>query len=129
MDLALGFDEDPDLSLLQGYRRLEDLIRKRTEIKEATGSKLFAKVFNGNNSILHWENLDPTESAGKANLFTAIYMGYRNSRAHKEIASTPESTMMEFLMLNELFILGATSIAREAIAPTEMPNNQNQADS
>jgi hypothetical protein len=128
MDLALRFDQDPDLSLLQGYRRLEDLLRKRTEVKEATGSKLFAKVFSGNNSILHWENSDPSESAGKANLFTAIYMGYRNSRAHKEIYSSPESTLMEFLMLNELFILESTSIPREAVAPSARPNKQNQAD-
>lgn len=128
MDLALNFDLDPDLSLIQGYRRLEDLIRKRTGIIDATGSQLFSKVFSGANSILHWENTDSTESVGKANLFTAVYMGYRNKRVHKEINSSVETAIREFLMLNELYILEATAVTRMDINLSGLPNKQNQAD-
>jgi len=49
-DLALKFKENPDHSILSGFRRLEDIVRKRTGLDEH-GSKLFSKAFQGESSV------------------------------------------------------------------------------
>ncbi len=51
MDLALQFFERPDDSILTGYRRLEDTVRKRTRINEH-GVKLFSEAFHGDKAKL-----------------------------------------------------------------------------
>lgn len=127
MDLAINFLADPDIALLNGYRRLEDRIRKRTGLKEVSGSKLFAKAFNGNEPAMYWEEIDSGEATGRANLFTAIYMSYRNRRAHKESNTSLAEDVREFLMLNELYVLESTSIDRE-IFQIESPDNRRRSD-
>lgn len=127
IDLAINFEADPDIALLNGYRRLEDRIRKRTGLKEVSGSKLFAKAFNGNEPAMYWEDIDSGEATGRANLFTAIYMSYRNRRAHKEFNTSLAEDVREFLMLNELYVLESTSLDREGFQ-FEMPNKGLQND-
>jgi hypothetical protein len=58
VDLALSFMENPDQSLTNGYRRLEDIIRERTGSKEH-GVSLFSEVFLGQDAKLGWKNLEP----------------------------------------------------------------------
>lgn len=108
LDLALSFEEQPDLSLLSGYRRLEGLIReKHEELKGLSPAKLFSKAYQGENSILEWTDIDKPESEGRASLFIGIFKSYRNKRSHHEQSDDLASALREFLLLNELFILEA----------------------
>ena len=65
IDLAIKFEEHPDNSIISGYRRLEDIVRKRASLKNISGSKLFSKVFLGKESILYWDDIDESEQIGR----------------------------------------------------------------
>lgn len=104
MDLALSFWTGPDDRLLKGYRRLEDLVRRRTGLNER-GSKLFSQAFGGKTSVLYWRDITDGEQTGRVNLFTGAYMAHRSSRAHQELNTHPDESLAEFLVLNHLFRL------------------------
>lgn len=105
IDLAIKFTDDPDQTLMTAYRRLEDVIRKRTDIKDGSGSKLISSSFQGNDAVLHWPDILDAEAKGRVALFTGAYMAYRNRRAHKETDDNLKSALREFLLINNLFIL------------------------
>lgn len=105
MDLAIDFSNNPDANLMTCYRRLEDIIRRRTGLEGESGSKLFSQAFLSNDAPLYWPELPEAEARGRAGLFTSIYMAYRNSRAHKENVTTLDDAIREFLLINQLFIL------------------------
>jgi uncharacterized protein (TIGR02391 family) len=110
-DLALAFWENPNDSLLTGYKRLEDLLRARTGSK-AHGTRLLSEAFGKDESKLTWADSDGSEHAGRAQLFTGAFMAFRNRRAHREIRHNREKELAEFLMLNQLFSLEEEAIAR-----------------
>lgn len=110
-DLAIRFWEDPDNNLLSGYRRLEDIVRGRTGIDEH-GAKLFSQAFSGPTSSLNWKDLDSGEQVGRVNLFTGVYMAYRNPRAHRELENYDNDLLAEFLLLNHLYFLERESRER-----------------
>ncbi|MEA5464224.1 TIGR02391 family protein [Leptothoe sp. PORK10 BA2] len=111
MDLAIKFRQEPDLSLMSAYRRLEDTIRQRTGLNnEIIGAKLFSKVFRGKDSLLHWRDIESAEREGRAALFEGTYMAFRNRRAHREFQERLDEGVREFLLLNELFLLEAQAI-------------------
>jgi hypothetical protein len=112
-DLAIQFKGNSDAVLMAGYRRLEDIVRQRTGLVYEHGEKLFSKTFIKEDSILYWENLHPTEAKGRGQLFSATFMGYRNRRAHKENQDFKESSLREFLLLNELYHLEAEAVERQ----------------
>jgi len=112
MDLALGFWNSPDNSLLVGYRRLEDIVRERTAI-EQHGTKLFSQAFNPGDGALTWEHVDEGERAGRMQLFTGTYGAHRNRRAHKELRTRSEELLGEFLLLNHLYCLERDAVERE----------------
>jgi hypothetical protein len=112
LDLAIQFKQNPDSAIMSGYRRLEDIIRKRTNLAHEHGEKLFSKAFIKDDSILHWEKLHPAENKGRASLFSATYMGYRNRRAHKESGGSMSNDLREFLLLNQLYCLEAAAVER-----------------
>lgn len=109
MDLALNFWESPDNSLLVGYRRLEDIVRKRTAI-EQHGTKLFSQAFNPSDGVLTWEHVDDSERAGRMQLFIGTYGAHRNRRAHKELRTHSDDLLAEFLLLNHLYRLERAAI-------------------
>jgi len=110
-DLALNFFKRPDNSLLTGYRRLEDIVRNRTDIDEH-GVKLFSQAFVGKTAKLGWKNLDENEQVGRGQMFIATYMAYRNPRAHRELEHEINSLLAEFILLNNLFLLEKESCER-----------------
>ena len=101
--------KDPDGAVIGAYRRLEDVIRKRSEINES-GTKLFSKAFFNDDSPLRWDVPDASESKGRGQLFTATYMSFRNARAHRELSLTIKQELREFLLINELFLLESEAI-------------------
>jgi hypothetical protein len=105
-DIALQFSFEPDVALLNGYRRLEGFVKKRTGLTES-GSKLFAQAFQGNSPKLTWTSVDQAEINGRGSLFSAAYMAFRNPRAHKEPGKDSSWDFSEFMILNTLFRLEA----------------------
>ena len=105
-DLALDFWENPNDNLITGYKRLETQIRNRTGINEH-GTKLFSKAFRG---PLSWKDIQSSEREGRANLFTSVFMAYRNPRAHQEYENSEGDYLTEFLLLNHLYIMERDSI-------------------
>jgi uncharacterized protein Ymh len=103
-DLAISFWEGPDDRLLTGYRRLEDIVRERARIDEH-GAKLFAQAFSPSSGKLTWKNAGDAERAGRMELFTGAYKAYRNRRAHREPKDRGENLLIEFLLLNHLYLL------------------------
>jgi hypothetical protein len=112
IDLAINFKHNPDSAIMNGYKRLEEIVRRRTGLLHDYGEKLFSKALMKDDSSLYWENLHPAEVKGRASLFSATFMGYRNHRAHKEVNSTVEEDVREFLLLNQLYCLEAKAIER-----------------
>lgn len=112
VDLAIQFKQNPDASIMSGYRRLEDIIRKRTGFIHEHGDKLFSRVFMQDNSPLFWENLHPGEHTGRVQLLPAIYKGYRSYRAHKETGGDVGNNIREFSLQNQLYCLEAAAIER-----------------
>jgi len=117
-DLALRLFENPDEALLTGYRRLETIVRRRTGLDEH-GVKLFSQAFLGDSPRLTWDWLDEGERKGRATLFTATYMAFRNPRAHRELDTDMRYHLTEFLLLNQLYLLES-----EAERPDDTPNQR-----
>ena len=103
-DLALDFWKDPDQKLTLGYRRLEDIVREKINSKEY-GTGLFTEAFLSQNPKLKWENIENSEQKGRGQLFVGAYMAYRNPRAHREIKDYSHQQLVEFLLLNQLYLL------------------------
>lgn len=120
VDLAMEFEEQPDKAIMSGYRRLEDIVRKRTESKGEHSSKLFSSAFQKDKGVLHWGEIDPSEHIGRVNLFTGAYMAFRNRRAHQEPDPYAGGDLQEFLLLNHLFVLEREAQKREVEEPTEV---------
>lgn len=112
-DLALKFFDSPDDSILTGFRRLEDGIRKRLP-PNAKNTRLFAQAFQGDTSALTWKDIEPGEHNGRGQLFTGAYMAYRNPRAHRELKRDQSAMLAEFLLLNQLYTLEKSAIERPA---------------
>jgi Protein of unknown function (Hypoth_ymh) len=103
-DLALHFFRFPDAGLLKGYRRLEDIVRERTGLRDH-GARLFSHAFLGEKPKLIWDGLTAAEQNARGSLFTAAYAAFRNPRAHRELGHDSHSQLLEFLLLNHLYIL------------------------
>lgn len=115
-DLALNFESQPDNSIMSGYRRLEDIVRNRTGLTESN-AKLFSKAFQGAESELYWKDIDDAgEQSGRASLFTATYMAFRNRRAHREPDPYAGGSLQEFLLLNHLYWLEKEAVKRDKLA-------------
>lgn len=113
ISIALVFTEHPDVAILDAYRKLESVVRQRTNLTHESSTKLFAKAFQGDDSILFWKGLDSGECKGRASLFTGTFMAYRNNRAHQEPKHILENDIREFLLVNQLFVLESESVLRE----------------
>lgn len=104
MDLAISFWDDPDAKLMSGYRLLEERIRERTQLQEH-GAQLFSAAMLPPKAPIDWPGLPDNEKRGRAQLFTSTFMAYRNARAHRNPVATKPSLLIEFLLLNHLFLL------------------------
>lgn len=112
LDLAINFFENPDNSLITGYRRLEDIVRQRTGLQESS-TQLFSQAFLMTGAPLVWTNLDPSEQKGRGQLFTAAFLSYRNRRGHREQDENPKKELAEFLLLNQLYVLEAEAVHKD----------------
>jgi hypothetical protein len=113
LSIAILMKQNPDNALMDGYRLLEKVIKEKSGLTKETGAKLFSKAFSGENSPLYWEGLDGSESTGRANMFSSIFMAFRNRRAHQQLDPNPHDELREFMLLNQLFILERSTKALE----------------
>jgi hypothetical protein len=109
MNLALDFWSGADARLMDGYRRLEDILRARTGLT-AHGSKLFSQVFHPETGALTWKGADEGERAGRMQLFTGTFAAHRNPRAHRALKERDAMALREFLFLNHLYVLEAEAV-------------------
>ncbi|MDP1530339.1 TIGR02391 family protein [Rhodoferax sp.] len=116
-DLALRFFDTPDDSILTGFRRLEDIVRKRLP-PDAPNTRLFAQAFQSEKSTLVWKDVESGEQTGRGQLFTGAYMAYRNPRAHRELQGDPNELLAEFLLLNHLYMLEKAAVLRSPEDPS-----------
>ena len=112
IEIALEFETNPDNAIMSGYRKIESIVRARTDLNNESSTKLFAKAFQGDDSILCWENLDSGESRGRAFIFTSVFMAYRNNRAHQEPCHNLSNDVREFMLINQLFVLESEAVLR-----------------
>ncbi|WP_201599857.1 TIGR02391 family protein [Psychrobacter submarinus] len=112
IEQALEFETNPDNAIMNGYRKIESIVRERTGLNNESSTKLFAKAFQGNDPVLYWKNLDSGESKGRASLFTNVFMAYRNNRAHQEPKHNLSDDIREFMLINQLFILESEAVER-----------------
>jgi hypothetical protein len=116
VDLAIRFRGDEDAMIIRAFRRLEEILRKRTGVT-GEGAGLFSKIFLLEAApVLRWDVPDKAESKGRGNLFAAAYMAYRNARVHREVDSGDDTALREFLLVNELYRLEAEAMTEAEIA-------------
>lgn len=111
-DLAKSFSKNPDEAILKGFRRLEDILRLRTSLKSSSQG-LVRECFLNKKPMLTWKNIEAGEITGLANLFMGAFAAYRNPRAHSEIIKNRDSLVREFMILNHLFCLEASTVPTE----------------
>jgi hypothetical protein len=112
MDLAVKLAVGADAAITGAFKRLESIFVKRCGMPDGYGARLFQKALKGPASLLTWEGIGEQEAEGRAELFVAVYRGFRNRRAHKELDSKPADALREFLLVNELFLLEADAVER-----------------
>ena len=110
IDIAISFDKKPDSAILDAYRKIEAIVRERTEFKHESSTKLFKKAFFGEQAVLHWRGIDAGVNTGRANLFVDTFMAYRNNRAHQEPNGSINDDIREFLLINQLFVLEGKAV-------------------
>lgn len=112
IDLSIGFLDNPDFAITTAFRRLEDIVRTRIGVYDKSSNQLFTLAFEGNRSLLHWDDPDAGEQAGKSNLFKSVTMAYRNPRAHREVVMSSRDAVREFMLVNQLYLLEAAAAPR-----------------
>ncbi len=81
----------------EAAKKLENMVKEKSEVSDKSGSSLMTHVFSKNNPILKCNSLlsasDKDEQEGYMHLFTGVVMGIRNPRAHENIVDDPEDAL------------------------------------
>lgn len=106
VQVALQLQHDPDRAVFSAFRKLELQVKSRCGMtSNVHGVQVFRNAFRGSGAILSWPGLPASEVEGRAQLFEAAFMAYRNPRAHSEVGGGIERAYREFYVVNELFLL------------------------
>jgi hypothetical protein len=112
-DLALMMRTDADRAVFEAFRRLESTVKARCAMgSDVHGVQVFKKAFRGEGAFLRWPGLSNSEVEGRAQLFEAAFMAYRNPRAHREVIEDSSRAYSEFCVINELYALEAGALGR-----------------
>ncbi|HST43692.1 MAG TPA: TIGR02391 family protein [Luteimonas sp.] len=113
-DLALMMRSDSDRAVFEAFRRLEWTVKERCVMgSDVNGVQVFKKAFRGHGAILQWPGLSSSEVEGRAQLFEAAFMSYRNPRAHREVGGDSSRAYSEFSIINELYFLEGEAVGRD----------------
>jgi hypothetical protein len=106
VQIALQLEHDPDRAVFAAFRKLELQVKSRCGMTSSVhGVQVFRSAFRGSGAILSWPGLPASEVEGRAQLFEAAFMAYRNPRAHSEVGGGVKRAYREFYVVNELFLL------------------------
>jgi hypothetical protein len=110
-DLALALFHSPDRAVFEAFRRLESTVNDRCAFPIGTvGVEVFRRAFRGSGARLGWSSVSKGEAEGRAQLFEAAFMAFRNPRAHREGHTSSMGAFREFLLINELFLMEAEAV-------------------
>jgi hypothetical protein len=122
VDLALVLERDPDKAVFEGFRRLESIVARRAGLPIGTvGKEVFRRAFRGSGACLMWNGLPAGEVEGRAQLFEAAFLAFRNPRAHREEQRDVHRGYREFYLVNELFLLEGETVPAAAVVSEERP--------
>lgn len=110
-DLAFEFLDRPEETLLKGFRRLEEVVRSRTGLKEH-GATLFQRAFVCDTSRLTWGDIDGGEHTGRAQLFSGAFMAFETRLRTVNNPWIQGHFPVSFVQLNQLFLLKAEASVR-----------------
>ena len=115
LPIAMGFDENPDRAIFEGFRRLEHILRTRLDRGSDADSgrentRVAAMAFAGKVPALSWPSVSEKDAAERFKLFDSAFALFRNPRAHREDAAA-EHTFEQFMNLNLLFKYEAKAIS------------------
>jgi hypothetical protein len=114
-DLAVILPRDPDKAVFEAFRRLESQVKKRCDLPlGVAGVDVFKKLFRGSGALLTWNGASAGELEGRAQMFEAAFMAYRNPRAHREKVGGVARAYREFYVVNELFLLEAEAVMKKS---------------
>lgn len=110
VEIALQLEQNPDRAVFEAFRKLELQVKDRCGMaSNVHGVQVFKSAFRGSGAILCWPGLPVSEVEGRAQLFEAAFMAYRNPRAHNEVGGGVKRAYREFYVVNELFLLESES--------------------
>lgn len=112
IDLAIGFWEDPDVTLMKSFRRFEATVRERTGL-DGEGVKLFKAAYFSDSALLYWLDIQSAERDARANLIAGTFGAYRNPRMHREAQMSEADQLAEFCLINKLFKIEAEGVEAE----------------
>lgn len=117
VDLALMLERDPDKAVFEAFRRLESVVVRRAGLPiGASGKEVFRRAFRGSGACLVWNGLPAGEVEGRAQLFEAAFLAFRNPLAHREERRGVHQAYREFYLVNELFLLEGEAVPAGANA-------------
>ncbi|MDN5780407.1 MAG: TIGR02391 family protein [Luteimonas sp.] len=106
IEIALQLEQDPDRAVFKAFRKLELQVKARCGMaSNVHGVQVFRNAFRGSGAALCWPGLPASEVEGRAQLFEAAFMAYRNPRAHSDVGGGAERAYRELYVVNELFLL------------------------
>lgn len=112
LDLALKFNDDPNRSIFNAFIRLENIVQKRVN-SDKHSSALFEYAFCTENPPLICKSGDKKASQAAGRLFPNIYKAFRNEHAHNEVSKSLRTSISEFLLINELYLLERESVKND----------------
>lgn len=95
-----------ELAIFNALKTLENLVKKKSNIRELSGSSLMAKVFNENNPILKISEYTKTpqksEQQGVKFLFMGSMLAIRNPLAHEDKIKINPHTALKYIIFTSL---------------------------
>lgn len=111
-DLVNEYNSNPDACLVSGFRRLEEILKKRTNTN-LIGTKLCDAAFKGDQPALSWKT-SKTETASRTEFFRSAFAMYRNRRAHNELKFDESLQLNELITMNLLFLMEGEAVPNDA---------------
>lgn len=93
-------------AIFNAFKKIEVLVKNKSNIHNLTGYPLMQKVFSANSPILRFNKFesktDKDEQRGMMELFSGAIMGIRNPKAHEDIIQTDKIKTLEYLSFASL---------------------------
>jgi uncharacterized protein (TIGR02391 family) len=93
-------------SIFEAFKKVNNLVKNRSQRTDLDGKNLMLTVFSVNNPILKFNNLvstsDKDEQEGFMHLFAGAILGIRNPKGHDDIVQKDMVRTLEYLIFASL---------------------------